>query len=546
MSESQLAAARWMIEAGAGTSACTLLRGVRGGRANDVREASEAVSLRPGVFALVTQSGAGLVVPMHTRLGRPTTTNADVADACGRGLAAARAWFGLGSLPALKLEAEELFVVSGTSLGLPAAIAFAFHFASLAAPPKAILATGSLDEEGRVLPVAAWSEKLIAADAEKGDRIVLVPRGQALASHHVEVDSASEAFAVCLGSVKTADPRLVALDELIERARAEADPVRKTELLESIDLKALAVADRARVVLELGTAARHCGRTDRAMELHARAEALLGPARAVIGLESAERFVLESWLTAMDRFELSSARTALEARLREPFATVANELRCRGMLAQALAMDDRAAEAVAVREQNLPLHSLRDALARMRPGTLCCLVRDAARASDAARFERYRGELLAETGPSDFHQWRHVASAVVRGFVSLGRPEEAIAWAARHGVLAGDEPIEHHPETTVARALIRAHRRVGNLRGAIAIGARCVVRAAEAPDLSAWLAALAQLELALAKREDGEEVLVLVRDALARLHPPATLHHRGLVEEDDITEVERAIDRVYY
>ena len=557
---SRLLAARWLLDAGAGASACALLSNVRGREANDLREASARATLRPGIYALVVYDHEGLVVPMRACVGLPSSSSADLQLACTSGLAAVRSWFGAPSLPSLRLELEELLAVSGTSLGLPTALAFVAHFAPSSAPTRAVLASGRLDADGRVLPVSHLDAKLAAAAAENGDRVVLVPPGQRTHEDQIEVHTLEEAIAAALGPARVVAPSRVAVDGWIERARAESDPLRAIALLEAIDRDALHPADRARVHLELGTVLRHAGQSKAATEHHAQARALLETERLVVGAETAERYDLEVWLTAMDEFRLEEARAAAVRRLNEPFLSMRNELRCRGMLAQVLAMQGELEEAVSVREGNLALHALSDDLARVLPGTLVYLALDSARAGDAARFEHHAHRLLRATPPGDANQWRYTAYAIVRSLVALGRYEEAISWTsgaasfdgtpappATIELLRGHTPITNHPEMTMVRALVRALRRTSSAAKALALGAR--VSAPTGSGLVAWLAALVELEVALAERALGHAGyaarIARVRAALPALHDGATAYHAALLTCTE-SELEGELDRVFY
>lgn len=561
--QARLLAARWMVDAGAGASACRLLADARGRDANDLREASLSARLRPAIYALVVHGGDGLVFPLQARVGMPASASADLRASCMDALTAVRGALGVPSLPALRLELEELLAVSGTSLGLPAALAFVMHLAPASVPKRAVLATGRLDADGRVLPVTHLAAKLAAAEEEQGERVVIVPRGQAVRPEHVEVDSLAQAIEVTCGTTRPAVSALIAVDTMIERARAEVDPLRMIALLEAIDVDVLEKADRARVHLELGTALRHAGRSEAAAEHHGRARELFATERLVIGAETAERFELEAWLTAVDAFRLDEARAAIEVRLSEPFMSVRNELRCRGMLAQILAMQGAYAEAVRVREKNLPLHALSDDLARVLPGTLCYLALDSARSGDAERFEHHARELVRATRLGDANQWRYTAYALVRSWVALGRHREAVAWASGESELervrapaatialvtaSGAPTIATHPETSLARALVRAYRQLGRPADAIALGARVAAAPSEGADLVAWLARLVDLEVALAEGDLGRNPsarLASARAALARLHEAASTHHALLLTAPPAALAPH-LDRVFY
>lgn len=560
MSEVHLAAARALLDAGAGASACRVLGALRGREANDLREASASASLRPGVYAMVEHEGGGLVLPVRPRLGPSPWAPPDVREACAAAMIAVRAWLREPALPELGVELPSAFGVRGISMGLPAALAFVAHFCPGAAPEVAVLATGRIDPSGAVLPVSHVREKLAGAAEEAGRRIVVVPLGAEAAGARAVADLGA-AVDACLGPGRALDPAAVSLDAALARARQEPDPRAAAAILEAIPRAPLAAADEARVLLELGTRLRHAGQTERATALHEAARARLAESRQVVGVEAAERYELEVILTGLDRYEIASVAAALSARLAEPFLALRSELRCRGALAQALSMSGRPREALALREENLPLHARSDELGRVLPGTLCQLALDAARAGESAALERYAAALLRATPPGDARQWAFSASAVVRALVLAGRDAEALAWARGermlHGVLASGAlvrlasraeaaPIAGHPETSTARALVRAHGRLGDAASAARLAARVVRSPGARGDHAAWLARLVALEAALwAPIEDRAAALADARAALADAHAAASAHHADLLSAAP-ADLAAAIDRVFY
>lgn len=334
-------------------------------------------------------------------------------------------------------------------------------------------------------------------------------------------------------------------------------------MLESLEAEALSSADRVRLLFDLGTLQRNLGRSHEAARLHERARALLDAERQVIGGEASERFELECWATAIDQFRLDEAVRSLDARLRAPFLKLRNELRCRGMLAQALSMQGRYREALSVRRGNLPLHARSEALRKVLPATLCHLALDAARAGEADAFERNLLELEASTRPGDEAQRRYNAAALVRGLVALGRHELAITWArdqerafgqrspaALARAASGEAPSAEQPEASALRALARALRRVGRPREALTLGEGALAAAEGLDDLCGWGARLIAFEVALAHAELGDPLtanatLRAVRETLPALHPAATRHHAPLLDAEG-ARLEAELDRVWY
>lgn len=570
MTEERLRVAEWLLAHGAGASARRVLGDLRGAPANRLRLASREATLRPGVYALVTlPDGAGVAVPLVPEPGRSRAADPVFRRASERALDAARAHLRAPALPALRFAFEERLAVFGPSIGLPAALAFIIHYAASRAPAMAVLGSGELDESGRVERVGQMSEKLAVAALEREVGRILVPAGEAEARGADRVATLAEAVEIVMGRGPIApDVGHLHVDAVLRRVHADRDPARGIELLSALPRDALAPADRARVLLELGSLHRHHGQSGEAARLHAEARDLLIAERAVIGAEAVERYELECAATALDDFRCEETIAALSARLGEPFLKLRNELRCRGMLAQAVAMTGRFAEAVEIRLGNLALHERSDALRKVAPVTHAHLALDAARAGDAALFERHARAAIEATRPGDEAQERFDAAAIVRGLAALGRDGEALAWARDEApvlgieaaaarapwsvtrMMRGGSAVEGHPEVSVARALTRALRRTGSAREAVSLAAR--VRAPEAPSaaLSAWCAALAALEGSLAIEALGDHASARhrreqAREALRRAHPAATRHHGELMWAEG-EALSAAIDRVYY
>lgn len=559
----RLSAARWLLEAGAGQSARSLLGDVRGREANDLRELAAGATLRPGIYALVVHERVGIVVPMKTRLGRPSQGEPDLLSATATAQRVASAWLGVASLPWLSVELDELFGVNGTSLTLPLALAYVAHFSRSATPLGAVLCSGRLDDSGAILGVTQLPEKLAAAVGERGERRSLLPPGASAAPglRCYTPESFSHAVQLAFVSTPRADHDLIAIDAQLARSRLETDNTRAVEQLRSLAARALSTADRARVQLELGTRLRHAGQSLEAEQHHESARELFAQERLTIGAETVERFELEVMLTAMDQFKLEPVVRRLRQRLHEPFLSLRNELRARGMLAQALAMTGAYAEAISVRSANLPLHERSDDLARVLPGTLCCLTLDSARAGDTASFELHATRLLVSCSSHDDVQLAYDSYAVLRALSVLGRWSEALAWAEGRarlfGVAApallqqlasGHHALNSYPQVSIGRAFARVLRKQGQHKRVLDVAASTRVDESGATDLVAWLAQLTQLEATFSRRalgQDADGPLADARAALRRLHPAAAAHHARLLEcPTDL--LERELDAVYY
>jgi hypothetical protein len=565
VSERRLALARWLLDAGAGRSARNVLGSLRGAAANRLRLSAARVELRPGMYALVAlPDGVGAALPLRPSPGRSRASDAAFRDACTLAHECARRLLGSGSLPALRFEFEEELAVFGPSIGLPAALAFVAHFAPSRAPGRAVLATGRLLADGRVAPVGHLAAKGALAAAERGADTIVVPPGDDVLPGAIAVGHFADAARAVFGPAPLApDVALAPLDAVLHRARTAPDAAEGVAMLESLEPEALPAADRARLFFDLGTLKRNLGRSHEAARLHEQARALLDAERLVIGGEAAERFELECWATAIDQYRLDEAEAVLGARLRAPFLKLRNELRCRGMLAQALSMGGRYREALAVRRGNLPLHARSEALRKVLPATLCHLALDAARSGEADAFEQTVHELESATRPGDEAQRRFNAAALVRGLVALGRHELALAWARDEArafgwrapaslvrAATGDASALEQPEVSAARALARALRRTARAGEAIALGEGALAAAEGLDDLYGWVARLVAFEIALAHADRGDEAgavatLARAREALPALHPAATKHHGALLEATGV-RLEIELDRAWY
>ena len=561
----RLVLARWLLEAGAGQSARNVLGTMRGAPANRIRIAAREVRLRPGIYCLVSlPDGTGAVLPLRPTPGHPRATDRSFREACVTAYEHARTILNDRSLPMLRFDFEEELAVFGPSIGLPAALAFLAHFAKAPAPSRAVLATGELLADGRVTQVGQLDTKLAIAQQEAEGAVIIFPSGTGSRPGVEHASTFAEAARVAFGERPLRlDVWHSAVDALLHRARTLSATAEGIALLESIDHAALAPADRARVLFDLGSFHRNLGHSRAAWDLHSKARLLLDAERQVIGGEAAERYELECWATELDQFHLEDAVVGLRARLERPFLKLRNELRCRGMLAQGLAMAGRFAEAVRVRSENLALHDRSDALGAVRPATLCHLALDASLGGDAATFEKSVNALRVATRLGDENQWRFNATVIVRGLVALGRYETATRWsrdelsafdcrapATLTLAAAGTAAVVTAPEISALRALVRAERRAGHAGEAVALGTHAVQAAGEPPELFGWMVALLRLELAMAQHDhdqhaDGESTTRDAQARLTRLHPEATRFHAGLLSAD-ATEREAELDRIWY
>jgi hypothetical protein len=542
---------------------------------------SGAPGITPGIFSLTLDRDIGLVVPLQARRGgqrQGECLDQEARLAQKRAFQAAVELVG-GCSPdriCLELVIPDMMRLEGRSLGLPAALAF---FARLTgrSPGLPVVAMGEVTPEGVVVAVEGARAKLDAAQAELDGAEGLV------LAHSSDADQAPGGLeARPVGTVREAvglvfgpgpwfvDPTLISLEALFAALRGETNHEQAIRLLEGHGAASLPLTDRARLLIERGRRLRHLGRTSEASQLHAEARALFDEAQQVLGRTDVEVFEMETLSTAVDEFDYKLLEPALRDRLEQPFATLHNQVRCRGMLAQVLASTRRAAEALELRLENLKVQHLSEAMSAEIPQTLCYITWTAACAGDRGAFDEAAHRLLAEARPGDVHQERYTGSALIRGLVRLGRDREALDWATGdlelwgHGVyqgvldlLEGSDTIVSHPEVSTARALIRALRRTGSPDRALPLSAR--VTAPEDQPLVAWLAELANIEEGLTRWSMGDHAFAEIGVAevirrLERLEPNAARFHAPLItalgrrplDAGAIAAIEEELDWVYY
>lgn len=555
--------ARRLLDVGAGASSRAALAGVRTVEANDLRERSTRMTLSPGVYALgALPTGFGTLLPLRPRLGAPRLRDPSARAACAQAKDVVRALFGTGGahLPELRFDGDDRIPLEGASLGLPAALAYALHYAGLAR--GAVLASGALRADGHVDRVVGLHEKLTAAAEERGVRVVFVPADadvsdavhDALGSRLVRVASLSDALA----ELGIPQPVVAStfLDGDVQRAAAlELPDGDAIEALLALRHASAYPADRTRLDVDLAARLRHLGRSAEAADAATRLLETLAEER--LGASLRETLELHYWLGRMDLFALDAAREGLERMLARGIAEPMNEIRVRGALAQALGMAGAFEEAYETRRKNLTLHALSAECAKGAPGTLSVLALDAARIGRAREFDAHLAEFTARH-PGDVASVAFGASAFVRGSVLLGRFQDVASWFDAKGTMACPFPraladgittraLTSHPEVSLVRALVRALGELGRADDALALAA-CVVP--ERDSLRGFLAHLVDIEagmvaVAAGRRDEGAARIASAQVAIRAAHGAAVAHHEDLLA-DDPRVLRRAIDRVWY
>lgn len=571
--EAALTLAESLLALGLPRTAASLLRALpqHGVAINRLRARAEQAGRHqpacPRLYALGVAGSVGLAFPVRAERGPPRSLGEAQA------LASAQALFAPARLPALTAVLPDALQLEGASAGLAVALAFVARYSGRA-PSLPVFATAALDGDGRLQPVSQLTAKLTAAAAElQGEPglVLLHPQDAARASAELPVrgvETLSEAVAALWPGPLPLDPTVLSFEALLAEAHASSTPTVALALLRGFDPAGLPEADRARYGVELGLALRHVGETAAASALHRQALQQLDAVGEVLGPVVRERIELEAWATMVDQFLVAELEPLLRERLARPFAQAHGRVRCRGLLAQVLSMAGDYGEAIALRRENLDEQQRSEEMRAELPRTLCHLLRDLARANDAAGFEGTAERLLALARlRGEGQQSRYDAWALIGGLVRLGRSVEALAWTrgqarlwqaaaprAWAALLEGEAPIVEHPEVSTARALVRALRRAGDAVGAERLARRV---ATTGPGLVAWLAQLAQVEAALGDEVRREAVaggaLPRAGAALQRLYPPAASFHRRLIamlvaseRQADAEAIECELDAVYY
>ncbi|MFI5296776.1 MAG: hypothetical protein ACHREM_01650 [Polyangiales bacterium] len=465
-------------------------------------------------------------------------------------------------LPPLDCQLAADIEPTGESIGLALTLAAIAHYSGFALDVP-VFATGAVSVDGHVATVGHVPQKLAIAYRELAGApgLVLAPCARGAREH---VETVAEAIRVVFGT-RTLKPRadLMSATDALAAVEKESDHVASADhLLAVAERPDLSPADRTRLIFVAAVRLRHAGRSSRARELHERELPRIRDERRVIGETLVERYELEVWASRIDDdFDFHACASALEDRLTQPFSLVHNEVRCRGLLAQALAMSGDAPRAIELRELNLSHQRQSDEMRAELPRTLCHLALDSALAGDAGAFDRYAATLAVTCDLGDGAQWRYSTASILRGLVALGRYRDAVEWArdeagqlcdgarcATDVFRSHSETLTTHPEVSTARALVRALRRLGDVTAAIALADRVILRDNTSDDLVAWLASLVHLEASLARRDAAEVCHANLRELRARLrrcHAAASNAYHELFETSG-RALETALDRVWY
>ncbi|GAB4200669.1 MAG: hypothetical protein OHK0013_11930 [Sandaracinaceae bacterium] len=555
--ERELETIDWLLSHGLGGSARALLGGARGSAANQrlVRCDRERAQNRVHVLVTTVDGSRGWSVPALLEPGQPRGLDDAGRAAIEVATTVVERAVGQSVRRRVRLLAEDHGRIEGSSLGLPAALAYAAWLCDRS-PSVPVFATGRLLEDGSVEVVDHLPAKIDAARADLGDLdgLILVPSiPNGLTDARVKVvRSWAEAVTAVFGVEQLrVHPRVAGITGwLVGLAGVHSDEALRR--LDGVDETSLRPRDRVLYLVHRGNHLRHVGRTLEAQEAHAQAREVARGAR--LDPQQAEELELEQRNTLLDFYELEEPIAWLREHIAEDsFATRDLELRCRGTLSRALAMAGRFEEALEARRALLHLHDEDEALARELPRSLNELVLVAGLARDARAFEDALERLARAKAPAD--PWS--TSAVVRARVLLGRDPAIVAWcdgvtlpcALRFSDLFGVSPEERgrHPRASTLRSVVRALRRSGRLEDAVRI-ARSVRTPREG--LEAWVAQTVHLEEALTLRAAGrskeaEALLDRTRLALRESSPHASRRHHRLID-GSWDELAAELDAVCY
>jgi hypothetical protein len=560
----------WLLEYGLGASARGRLDNLRGFDANQRRLLSgEVVPLARVYFLTTTPDGArAWSVPATVQLVAPPhrTVDARAFEALAAASHQVRELLGAMVLPrhTLCLEAERHTAVEGNSLGLAAALAYAWHLSgqARAALDRPVFATGRVLDGGEIEDVEFLNAKVGAALADLGarDGYVLVPRGGPRFNDPRVVPCATVVDAIerVIGVRRpTLDVRFVHFDRWLE----DVDRMPSSEALSelgSVDLTTLAPADQCATIVVRGKHHRHLGETDAALADHERAVALTREHR--LPADRRRHAELELANTRIDRFELDQVLPWFADVLASTELSPEREIEIRGSYSRAFAFAGKFEDALRERRATIDLHRHGAKAGQTEPRSLVELAQLVARCGDATAFDAAIAQLAGSRRPdveSDQSMWNTLAC--LRGNTALGRYSAIAAWHDGGQLFAGALGFEElvgskdgtaradYPINTVVRTCVRSLRKVERCNEAIALGESLCI---EGGGLVAWLAWLVRAERALALRALGRDAaaeaqLAEVRDRLQSCHPAACRRHRALID-GDWAALDREIDDVYY
>jgi hypothetical protein len=150
----------------------------------DVRRAAKFPKIGPGIYALTSFEGVGIVLPIQAEEGAARIDDPSASEAWHTAhefvLANRKEFLSQRpsslSMPILKPVLPKPFELEGGSFGLPAALAIVSRLGN--SPRKPVLATGKLTEKGIIDSVGHIEEKIEAAVKELGgsDGLILIPQ----------------------------------------------------------------------------------------------------------------------------------------------------------------------------------------------------------------------------------------------------------------------------------------------------------------------------------------------------------------------------------
>ena len=173
---------------------------------SDVRKAAKFPKIGPGIYALTSFEGVGVVVPIQAEEGAARIDDPSASEAWHTAhefvLANRKEFLSQRpsslSMPILKPVLPKPFELEGGSFGVPAALAIVSRLGN--SPRKPVLATGKLTEKGIIDSVGHIEEKIEAAAGELGDSdgfiFVPVDAGGSRGERVFPVRSLSEVFSI--------------------------------------------------------------------------------------------------------------------------------------------------------------------------------------------------------------------------------------------------------------------------------------------------------------------------------------------------------------
>lgn len=207
-----------------------------------VKREAKFPKIPPGIYALTTFEGLGIVVPLQAEEGSASIKDPEASQAWHTAqefVLANRKEFlsdrpSSLSIPILKPVLPKPFELEGASFGLPAALAILSRLGD--SPRKPVLATGKISEKGMIGSVGHMDEKISSAINELGytDGVIVVPAYHEYLGPGAESVRPVRNLAEAISAIKEPQTRKQAASVRTEKTRTEKKSLVSTIILVTI------------------------------------------------------------------------------------------------------------------------------------------------------------------------------------------------------------------------------------------------------------------------------------------------------------------------